>query len=262
MDEMAIKKHVEWDGQQYRGFVNVGTDTDVFDDTTPVAKDVLVLMAVALNDNWKVPCGYFLIEGLTGLERANLVTVCLKRLHDTGVKVVSLTCDGPSCNFSMMRELGAKLDPTQPDFSPWFNHSSDPACRIQVMMDVCHMIKLVRNCLGDMGLLVDSTGQPIQWAHIAALHQLQESEGLRLGNKLKSSHIEWRKQKMKVNLAAQTLSTSVADALEYCGTKLKLRPFLACEGLVNFIRMFDNLFDILNSRNPFAKGTKSPVVSS
>jgi len=59
---------------------------------------------------------------------------------------------------------------------------------------------------------------------------------------------------MKVNLAAQTFSASVADALEYCNVVLNLPDFKGCEATVKFIRTIDHLFDMLNSRNPFAKG--------
>ena len=55
--------------------------------------------------------------------------------------------------------------------------------------------------------------------------KLQDKEGLRLGNKLKLAHIQWRQQKMKVNLAAQALSASLADAIEYCTEVLKLEQF-------------------------------------
>lgn len=54
---------------------------------------------------------------------------------------------------------------------------------------------------------------------------LQESEGLRLGNRLRMRNIEYRKQIMKVYLAAQTLSSSVADAIEFCDKILNLSEF-------------------------------------
>ena len=62
---------------------------------------------------------------------------------------------------------------------------------------------------------------------------------------------------MKVNLAAQTLSTSVADSIEFCNKTLNLEQFKESEATVKFIRIFDRLFDVLNSRNPLAKGFKS-----
>jgi DNA transposase THAP9 len=86
-DEMAIKKHIEWDGKKFLGYVDVWFSVD--DDSTPVATEALVLTLVCLN-------GYF----LTGDERANIINQCLLKLHDVRVYVTSVTCDGPSCNFS------------------------------------------------------------------------------------------------------------------------------------------------------------------
>ena len=70
-------------------------------DTLPAAKDALVFIVVGLNESWKA-CAYFFIDGLSGKERVNLVKVCIQRLHDVGVKVISLTCDGLSCHISML----------------------------------------------------------------------------------------------------------------------------------------------------------------
>ena len=45
---MAIRRHVAWDGEKYRGFVDLGCGVDD-DDSSPVAKDALVIMAVCIN---------------------------------------------------------------------------------------------------------------------------------------------------------------------------------------------------------------------
>ena len=115
-------------------------------------------MAVAMNNSWKVPCGYFLTDGFRGEERANLVKESLRRLRETGVHVVSLTCDGPSRNFSRMRALEAELNPSRTDFDPGFLHPSDASLCIQVMiiMDACHMLEQVWNSHGDIGNLFDT----------------------------------------------------------------------------------------------------------
>ena len=70
------------------------------------------------------------------------------------------------------------------------------------------------------------------------LHKLQESEGLHLANKLHAA-----------------LSLSVTDALEYFESKLKLPQ-------VEYIRKFDRLFDVLNSKNPLARNFKAPIRKS
>lgn len=56
-------------------------------------------MLVALNDSWKIPVGYFLLDGLSGIEKAQL----WKR-----VIVSSLTFDGAPANFTMVSHLGER----------------------------------------------------------------------------------------------------------------------------------------------------------
>ena len=194
---------------------------------------------------------------MNGQERANLVNICLKKLHEAGVDVVSLTCDGPPCNFSMISSLGASLD--MDNFQTHFNHPLALNKKVYVLLDICHMIKLVRNTLGKGLILIDKDGGKISWQYIVELEKIQRQEGLRLGNKLKRSHIDFRQQVMKVSLATQALSKSRADAIEHCNKALKLQVFKGSEATVKFIRLVDYLFDVLNSRNPLALGSKAPL---
>ena len=231
--------------------------TVVRDDSLPAASNALVFMAVAVNSNWKVPCGYFFIDGMTGKEKASLVTTCLEKLHDAGVEVISLTCDGPSAHYAMLKELGANL--SLENLNPCFQHPSDPSKYIYVFLDICHMLKLVRNNWAKLGVIYDGDSENIKWEYLVNLHELQESEGVHMANKLRSAHINWHQQKMKVNLAAQSLSSSVADAIDYCCDHLGMDAFSHCHATTKFIRTFDHLFDVLNSRNPLSKNFKSPL---
>ena len=120
------------------------------------------------------------------------------------------------------------------------------------------MIKLVRNTWSDWKVLRDKDGNTIEWKFIVRLQELQEKEGLRLANKLRSAHIDWKPQKMKANLAAQTLRSSVANAIEWCEGK-GMQQFKGCGQTVEFIRMFDRVFDVLNSRNPRANNYNAPI---
>ena len=86
MDEMAIRQKVEYDGRQYRGYIDVGTGLD--DDSLPVAKEALTFMIVAFNDNFKLPVGYFLVDGLGAVERANVVNQCISKLFSVGGQCV------------------------------------------------------------------------------------------------------------------------------------------------------------------------------
>lgn len=64
---------------------------------------------------------------------------------------------------------------------------------------------------------------------------------------------------LNVRLEAQTLSSSVADAIDFLNLSMKLNEFHNSDGTVKFIRMIDRLFDMLNSRNPLGKGYKQPL---
>ncbi|GFO42646.1 THAP domain containing 9 [Plakobranchus ocellatus] len=140
LDEMAIIKKIEFDGKKTFGFVDIGSG--VTDDGAPAATQALVFMVVCVNGSWKVPIDFFFIHGMTGKEKANLVRECLHQLGQIGIKVISLTCDGFSCHFAMLSDLGASMDPENLDTS--FPHPSS-GHKIFVILDVCHMLKLLRN---------------------------------------------------------------------------------------------------------------------
>jgi len=63
MDEVAIRQQIEWDGKNLWG-IDMGTRLD--DDSMSVAKEALTFMVVVVNHSFKVPVGYFLIDGLGG----------------------------------------------------------------------------------------------------------------------------------------------------------------------------------------------------
>lgn len=111
------------------------------------------------------------------------------------------------------------------------------------------MLELVRNTLGDWKTLKVKNGNFIQWQYLCELHNLQQIEGLYLANKLRSAHIRWQPHKMKVNLAAQTLSTSVADALDSCNDHLNLPHF-------SYIRLMTSII-VVNKYIKFAQGNYS-----
>ena len=54
----------------------------ITDNSLPVATKALdMYMAVSVNSNWKIPCSYFFVNGLTGEQKAHLTKDCLRNLH-------------------------------------------------------------------------------------------------------------------------------------------------------------------------------------
>ena len=64
---------------------------------------------------------------------------------------------------------------------------------------------------------------------------------------------------MRVFLATQVLSDSVADAIEFCRDVLKHPDFINSSGTCDFLRTFNRIFDLLDSKMPFGKNHKVPL---
>lgn len=110
--------------------------------------------------HFKLPIGYFLIDGLGSVERSKIVLQSLSKLHEVGVKIVSLTFDGSAPNLGMLRNLGCSFEPD--NIKSHFSHpcTGQPVC---VFLDSCHTLKLIKNVLGDLAKFVDSKGNGIEW---------------------------------------------------------------------------------------------------
>ena len=157
----------------------------------------------------------------------------------------------------MMTKLGARLNTADPKVSLDLRNTLN--IPILVIFDVCHLLKLLRNTLGDYKTLLDDESNQIKWNCIEKLHETQSSEGLHAANKLRAGHIDWISNKMKTRFAAQTFSKSVGTSLLFCKDVVKLKAFEDCGATVNFVYKINDLFDLLNSKSKFGKGCKAPL---
>jgi len=260
IDEMSVKQHVNWTGTRHQGYIDYGLGgTTRQTDNLPFAKDAFVIIVVGMNTYWKIPVAYYLIAGITAEEKANIILSCLEELCKIGIKIKTLTFDGAANNLAMSNVLGAKLQ--CPDLKPTFQLPSSKE-NIHIILDPCHMIKLLRNTLGDWGTLFDPNNQPIKWIYFKELVNLQNQSLLHAATKIRTRHIQYFKEKMKVKLAVQIFSNSVCDALIFCNEDLKLAQFQGCEATIEFSRRVNNIFDILNSRNLLSKSPYSKAIDS
>lgn len=256
VDEMAIRRRKCFNDtkKQYEGLVDLGTGPD--QNRNIKASEAYVFMLVSLNEPWKLPVAYFLIHGMSGEQKANMIKTVLTACYEVGVDVVSTTFDGHSSNVSAMKILGCKLgDPRRLKTS--FKHPCADY-EVAVFLDFCHMIKLIRNHfqLKETFLYKD---EEINWKYVKRLAELQEDLGLHLANRLTKKHIQFRNSIMNVKLATQLLSRSVSTALEFCRQELKLSEFKFSEATEKFIMILNNAFDVFNSRNFKAYGLKRPL---
>lgn len=196
--------------------------------------------------------GYFFVDKITAAVQAELVKTALIMSQQSGIRVWSITCDGAHVNYSTMNLLGCNLYTTNYcELKSIFKHPSS-GYDVHFVPDACHNVKLARNALGDLKIMKSPTAQ-INWYHVTNLHKLQFELNLKFANKLSSAHVNFKANIMKVKLAAQTLSSSTAAALEFLQFS-KIEEFKDCAGTIEFIKAIDEIFDFLKSRKFFRKG--------
>ena len=240
MDEMKIKKSNEGD----YGYIDFGKEVN--SENVPEAEQALVLMVVLQNSSGKIPISYYFITSLTEEEKAAIVKKNLEVLHETGITMTSVTYDGLNSNNTMSRKLGVNTS----DLSkPYFLHPITKE-KVFIVCDPSHVIKLLRNSLASGEDMFDGEGNLISWDHVVQLNKYQNEMGLSAGTKLTDAHIRWFEDKMRVKLAAQTLSKSVGDALMYL-KESKVPGFEDVQGTAKFCYNCNDGFDILNSRSPY-----------
>lgn len=260
MDAMAIKKELVYDpkgkshGNQYWGMVDCGHIKVSTRDT--LATEALVFMAVGLNGRWKYPFAYFLADHLSADVQSEMIKQSICVLTEAGFHVHGVVCDGSFANQSTATRLGCSL--IAGFTKEYFNHPMDPQKKVYMIFDACHLLKLVRNCMATQGTMVHDKDK-IQWSYIEMLHEIQQKDNLKLAYKLKAKHMQWDHHKMNVRLAAQTLSTSVADAIDFLRDDFHHPNFVGSAKTTDFIRRIDKLFDYLNSKNPSVGGLKAPM---
>ena len=260
VDAMTLHKGTVWDpkSKSYIGTVDYGTAIPENEDE--LATEALVFMVVRMTGHWKHPIAYVLQNKCSAAVQTQLIRDCIGLLHGEGIDVLAVVFDGTFTNQQTAKMLGCKM--TVGEMRPWFPHPQKMSSRIYIVFDVCHMLKLMCNLLGDYKVICkqeDGELKQIKWQYIEDLNSIQEELGFALSNKLKKKHIMWTKHKMNVSMAAQTLSGSVAKAIDFLRDDLSMAKFQESEDTCEFIRKVDMAFDLLNSRNPFAKSTKQPV---
>lgn len=143
---------------KYIGYVDYGLKNDD-NDSSEEATQALVFMVVPINSNGKLPIAYYLTNKFTGEEQADITKNILNVIHETGAEVVSYTFDSATGNIAMSKALGADID--SKNLGSSFIHPCTQR-PIHVMLDICHMLKLIRNNWSKGRIFYDAKGNEIK----------------------------------------------------------------------------------------------------
>ena len=185
---MAIRKQMIYDkiNRKYAGFIDYGNLS--VENGEEYASEALVFMLTGLKTYWKCLVGYFLTNKCNSEIHTSLLKNCLSLAADHGLRAWSVTCDGTSTNLTMLKSLGWKFTDSFEARVTKFKHSTMDYY-VYFTLDACHMIKLARNALGDLGCFKTTDGKLIEWKFIKNLVELQIEEGFNIANKLNSDHL-------------------------------------------------------------------------
>ena len=176
VDEMPIKKEVPWDRKNKKFAGNTDYGSILAEEHDNIASNALVFMAVGLKQPWFHPIAYFLVYCVNGKMQAQLIKEGINLLTEAGLDVQAVIFDGCAKNPTTARCLGCHIS----KFDGSFNHPTRPNKTIYVILDVCRMLKLACNCLGDLQVFYTDTGAKICWNYIIELYNVKKRDVLHL----------------------------------------------------------------------------------
>ena len=231
IDEMSIKRFLSYD--RLCDTV-IGYDDCGFERKNLEATNALVFMIRGLAANYKQPIGYvFSHSCCSGELLLTLLYRALDILGEIGLKVKAIISDQGSNFVKLTTDLGVSAT------CPTFTHKSKT---YHYIFDVPHLLKSVRNNLFKYHISFEDN-KTAQWRDIVKFYDVKKKR-FRLAPKLTQKHIQLPAfSKMKVKLAAQVLSRTVAAALE---THVQTDGSSGSE-TAEFLMKFDQLFDCMNS---------------
>lgn len=243
LDEMAIQQNITWcrATNKFIGLSDCGQF--VADEEFTVAKNVIVFMASGLNVHVQQPIAFYFITTIKAKDRAELIVQIVADLFKRDLIVASITFDGYSSNAQMCQILGADLKNKDLEYRTYFTYNGN---RIYFFYDPSHMEKLVRNILASLGVIY--VGQEkVEWKYFIELVDFSQKKNLGLAHKINKRHIEWADRKMHVRTAVETLSRSTAESMDFL-MKKGVPQFTGATETINFIKIHDSLWDVMNSR--------------
>ena len=254
MDEMKIQSNLVFDKHSgdLIGFVDLGdpmTNYASLGDEDIMATHALAFLVRGMCSDLKHIIAYYFTENVTSYQ---LMSVFWKVVGVLELSINLWVCgavnDGASPNRKFF-DLHAKfVKDLECDVVYKVQNIFAMTRFIYFFADSCHLIKTARNCLynsgsGSQSRLMWNHGQYLLFKHIADLFYSDQEFALHTLPKLSLDHIVLTSySKMKVKLATQVLSRSVAIALEESGKE-------DVTGTAQFCRMMNDFFDCTNVRS-------------
>ena len=253
-DEMRVMSNLVLDKNtgELIGFADLGDPNlnyGLLEKADEIATHALAFLVRGVCTELKFCLAYFATTGVTAAQLMPLFWEAVGILESScNLWVIATTSDGASPNRRFYRMHHSMDGDAGKSVCYRTINIFAPHRFIYFFSDAPHLVKTTRNCLfhsgnGTCTRYMWNDGLFILWQHITQLFHQDIDNGLKLLPKLTYEHINLNSYSiMRVNLAAQVLSATVAAVLQSFGP-----PEAAATA--KFCKMVDGFFDCLNVRS-------------
>ena len=251
---MKIQAGLVWDKNsgELIGYCDLGDPETNFChlEKVELATHALVLFVRGLCTDLKFAFANFGTRGVTAYQLVPIFWKAVSILELTcHLSIIATTSDGASPNRKFYRihfdmDGGAEKDVCYRVVNPF----AESLRYIYFFSDAPHLVKTTRNCLMHSGAgrctrSMWNNGLFLMWSHIRDIYNFDQESGLHCLPRLTNDHINLNSYSvMRVNLAAQVLSHTMASVLRLYGNANSAATAQLCE-------MMDKFFDCANVRS-------------
>jgi len=266
-DEVKIKSDLVYHKSTGKliGYVNLDQVSneilnlnDACDKSKDLADSVLATMVRGITSSLRYPLSAYSTKSVSASTLYSTLWECVECLEVVvGLKVLYICCDGAVQNRKFFKLHGSDRELTYKTRNPY---AADDRY-IFLISDPPHLLKTARNCFANSDAHSKTrllwNGKSISWKDVVRLYEEHcEQTEFRLCPKLTKSHVYLTSfSKMRVSLAAQVMSATVANGLQ-----MIYGP--AVSSTVEFISIINKWFDIVNVKNLYeSRNTRNADLS-
>ncbi|KAJ8979783.1 hypothetical protein NQ317_007691 [Molorchus minor] len=245
-DEIALSEQLTFDSSTDKvvGYVDLGHDLGRRNE---FANHALVFMIHGLRKVWKQPVAYYFSRGTIKTNQLiPIIKEVIVELQNSGLKVLATVCDQGPTNRAAIRILCNSTCGSR--YGPFFFVNNQ---KIITLFDVPHLLKALRNAFLKYNIQFDKT-KFAKLEHVIKCFNIDKTKRFQGLRKIREMYFyvnKYNSLKMKVSVAARTLSNTVASFIE-CMISGNLGLPSEAIYTAEFIHDIDTLFDSFNGRTP------------
>lgn len=245
---MSLKELLEY--SKAYGFIEGFEDIGQMGRGNKSANTALVFMAKGIYSSWKFSIVYFLAHSAVKCNTLKtLIINVLTKVIETGLCPKLIVCDQGINNQSALRLLN--------EDRPYFYVNEN---KIFAIYDVPHLVKSIRNNL--ICSIFKKGDKQISYTDIVDTYHIdKKNKKSKALLKITNAHIFPNSfQKMRVKLATQLLSHSMASTIRTCIQTNELKNKHAPD-IADFVDFMNKLFDCLNNRTLISSNSYNCALS-